>query len=514
MKSSEAGRARPGALKDLELLIRSRYGAVHLDTLEEDRAEALLLHAADALGLPFFSWSRTKGLRRLDGAAAEQAKRGPGGGMVYGSMDPAAALGHVECSKLAALYQFQGLGAYLEDKVVSGRLKDAAQSLTKASGCIIITGAIEVLPEGLRPVLASLKLAPPGPKEYRSLLGRILRDVSRSMRVRMELTAKDLQRLLANLRGLTLLEAEKVLTKAVVEDGHLGVEDITKVIEAKKAIVEREGLLEYYPSQEPLDSIAGMAGLKDWLAKRRGIITEPERAAEYGLGFPKGVLLLGVQGCGKSLFAKAVSAEWGLPLLKLDPSNLYNKYVGESEKNFARAVRIAERLAPVVLWIDEIEKAFAQSGSTDDGISQRILGSFLSWLQERKGDVFVVATANDIARLPPEFIRKGRFDEIFFVDLPSVPAREAILGIHLSKRGQKPGHFDLPALVRATEGFSGAEIEQVVVAALYTAFASGSRLDTGLLLQEASKTFPLSKTMREKVGALREWARTRTVPAD
>ncbi|MEK7743855.1 MAG: AAA family ATPase, partial [Elusimicrobiota bacterium] len=373
-------------------------------------------------------------------------------------------------------------------------------------GCIVITGALEVLPEGLRPVLASLKLAPPDAKEYRSLLGRILRDVSRSMRVRMALPAKDLQRLLANLRGLTLLEAEKVLTKAVVEDGLLDVEAITKVIEAKKAIVEREGLLEYYPSQEPLDSIAGMAGLKDWLAKRRGIITEPERAAEYGLGFPKGVLLLGVQGCGKSLFAKAVSAEWGLPLLKLDPSNLYNKYVGESEKNFARAVRIAERLAPVVLWIDEIEKAFAQSGSTDDGISQRILGSFLSWLQERKGDVFVVATANDIARLPPEFIRKGRFDEIFFVDLPSAPAREAILGIHLSKRGQKPGLFDLPALARATEGFSGAEIEQVVVAALYTAFASGSRLDTGQLLREASKTFPLSKTMREKVEALREWA--------
>jgi len=223
---------------------------------------------------------------------------------------------------------------------------------------------------------------------------------------------------------------------------------------------------------------------------------------------------LGVQGCGKSLCAKAVANAWSLPLVKLDPSRLYNKYIGESEKNFQRAISLAEKMAPVVLWIDELEKAFAQSGGDEDGgVSQRIFGSFLAWLQDRKGDVFVVATANDISRLPPEFIRKGRFDELFFVDLPVPEARRAIFEIHLKKRGKDPADFDLPKLVDASEGFSGAEIEQAVVSGLYTAFSAKLPLDTALLLKELSLTVPLSKTMSEKIEQLRDWAKTRTVSA-
>jgi SpoVK/Ycf46/Vps4 family AAA+-type ATPase len=243
-------------------------------------------------------------------------------------------------------------------------------------------------------------------------------------------------------------------------------------------------------------------------------VKSPEKAEQFGLGFPRGVLLLGVPGCGKSLSAKAVAAEWGLPLLKLDPSNLYNKYVGESEANFKRAMRAAERMAPIVLWIDELEKAFAAGGSEDGGVSQRILGSFLGWMQDRKGDVFVVATANDIQRLPPEFLRKGRFDEIFFVDLPDRATRAEVFRIHLAGRAHDPAAFDLEALAEASDGFSGSEIEQVVVSGLYTAFANGTRLDTAALLAEARATRPLSVTMVERMDAMRAWARGRTVTAN
>ena len=257
-----------------------------------------------------------------------------------------------------------------------------------------------------------------------------------------------------------------------------------------------------------------VAGLKSWLAKRRAVVHDPQRAASFGLGFPRGVLLLGVPGCGKSLCAKAIASEWGLPLLKLDPGNLYDKYIGDSEKNFKRAMRTAERMAPIVLWIDELEKAFSSSGDNDGGVSKRVFGTFLSWLQERKGDVFVAATSNDIAKLPPEFIRKGRFDEIFFVDLPRSEARAEIFRIHLRRRTQDPKQFDTTALAAATDGFSGAEIEQVVVGALYSVFAEGNPLDTAGLLREVRATRPLSGTMHERISELREWASTRTVSAE
>ena len=513
-KTADGEAAAPSAsdpLKDLELLIRSRYGAIFLESVEEGRTTALLRHLADKLGLPMFTWSCTKGLRNM----AEIEKAGSSGEIpfVYASQDPAIALGHVEEANLPAVYQFQGLGAFLEDRRVAAKLADAADQFTKGPGALILTGPDVELPPQLRPIVATLKLPPPGTPEYRDLVQQTLRDLSRRMNVGMQLTDSDLAQLFNSLRGLTLMEAGKVLTLAIVETGCLSRDAIGKALEAKKAIIEREGLLEYYPAEAAMGDIADLAGLKAWLAKRRGIITDPEGARRSGLSFPRGVLLLGVQGCGKSLCAKAVASEWALPLLKLDPSNLYNKYVGESEHNFQRAIKTAEQMAPVVLWIDEIEKAFAQGGDEDGGVSQRIFGTFLSWLQDRQGDVFVVATANNIERLPPEFIRKGRFDEIFFVDLPNEEARRAILEIHLKKRGKDPARFDIPALVRACEGFSGAEIEQAVVSALYTVFAARTELTTQALQKEIALTCPLSRTMRERIESLRDWAKERTVSA-
>jgi SpoVK/Ycf46/Vps4 family AAA+-type ATPase len=310
------------------------------------------------------------------------------------------------------------------------------------------------------------------------------------------------------------LEAKKILTRAMIENGKLCGDEIQAVILAKKEIIEKEGLLEYYPVEESMADIADLAGLKQWLEKRKSIILDPENARAYGLSFPKGILLLGVPGTGKTLCAKAVAKEWSMPLLKMDPANLYNKYIGESEKNFKRAMQTAEKMAPVVLLIDEIEKAFTAGGSEDGGTSARILGSFLSWLQDRKGDVFVVATANDIERLPPELLRKGRFDEVFFVDLPDRETRTALFSIHLKRRGQDPQKFNLEELADRTEGYSGAEIEQVVISALYSSFAAKTKLDMTCLMDETGKTIPLCRTRAEHIEALREWARTRTVGAN
>ena len=414
-----------------------------------------------------------------------------------------------------ALYHFLGLGSStLTDELIASVLCDAARSLESRMGALVITGSHPEPPTRVAAMAADLSLPGPGEGEFRALLTHLVRDLSRHQHVAVNLSQDELTTLLKHLKGLTLMEAEKILTKAIVEDGNLNPEDVRHVVAAKKEVVEREGFLEYYPAEESFASVADLASLKSWLAKRKGAVAEPARAERYGLEFPKGMLLLGVPGCGKSLSAKAVATEWGLPLLKLDPSNLYNKYIGESEQNFKRAMRAAEQMAPIVLWIDELEKAFAQGGSEDGGVAQRIFGSFLSWMQDRRGDVFVVATANDVKRLPPEFLRKGRFDEIFFVDLPDAATRREVFRVHLQGRDQDPTDFDLDALAGETQGFSGSEIEGVVVAGLYSAFAAKGPLTPATLLDEIRRTRPLSVTRAEDIAALRAWARERTVPAN
>jgi len=434
--------------------------------------------------------------------------------MIYESPDPAKAIQHVIAAKQDAVYHFRSFGHMLEGKdLLIALVRDAARSLESLRGSLVITGEGIDLPRPLKELSAHVTLPGPRDGEFRDLLASIVEDISKAQHVEVALSREETTHLLKHLSGLTLMEAEKILTKAIIEDGALTAEDIEHVIEAKRRVVEREGLLEYYPADKSMANIADLVTLKGWLAKRRAVVKEPERAEQFGLTFPRGILLLGVPGCGKSLSAKAIAAEWALPLLKLDPSNLYNKFVGESESNFKRAMRAAERMSPVVLWIDELEKAFA-SGGEDGGVSQRILGSFLSWMQERRGEVFVVATANDIQSLPPEFLRKGRFDEIFFVDLPEREIREEIFQIHLDSRGHDSRGFDLVTLAAQTEGFSGSEIEEVVVSALYTAFSNETALDTAAISKEIEATRPLSVTMAEKIQAMRDWAKGRAVRAN
>jgi SpoVK/Ycf46/Vps4 family AAA+-type ATPase len=491
-------------LRDAELLVRSGHPFLSVETPDLPRIRSLLLHLAGRMELPLFRWTRARGITRLDREGA-----------IYRTEEAERALRHIAASDLAALYLFEGLDAVFPgDALLRAKTVEALERLKAVGGALIHAGGALELPGELAGRATSLPLPAPTREELRTLLGRIVRDLNQRRHVSVELSGAELDRFLDHLRGLTLMEAEKILTRALLEDGRLTLDDLDHVADAKRRVIEREGVLEYYPVEESLAEVADLEGLKSWLRRRTALIRDPERAREFGLDFPKGVLLTGVPGCGKSLCARAVATEWGLPLLRLDPSSLYNKYIGESERNFRRAMTLAEEMAPVVLWIDEIEKAFASGEGEDGGVSRRILGTFLNWMQERRDGVFVLATANQVDQLPPELLRKGRFDEVFFVDLPNAEARAEILRIHLRSRSRDPDQVDVAALAGAAEEFSGAELEQVVVSALYGAFAGDGEFGTDLLLAEIRGTRPLSVTAAERIGDLRAWARERTVSAN
>jgi SpoVK/Ycf46/Vps4 family AAA+-type ATPase len=343
----------------------------------------------------------------------------------------------------------------------------------------------------------------PDVTELRDVVRLAVESISARQRVQVDLSRDDAVRLVQALQGLTLNQARQVVAQAIVEDGRLCADDIHTIVRCKGEMIERGGILEFFPVEENTFEIGGFARLKSWLESARVGFSEEARA--LNLNAPKGVLLVGVQGCGKSLAAKFIAREWQLPLLKLDAGRLYEKYVGESEKNFRKAAALAEAMAPVILWVDEIEKAFAQGGGdADGGLSQRLFGSFLTWLQEKKDEVFVVGAANDLMNVPPELLRKGRFDEIFFVDLPTREERMSIFAIHLRLRKQNPDAFDLAALAAATEGFSGAEIEQAVISALYRSLQKKQPLSAAALIEAASSTTPLSVSRAEDVARVQE----------
>lgn len=487
-------------LRELEILIRAHHPLLLVETVEEERLHGLLEHAAEHTGLPLFSWTQIEGLCRELPDPGRTPETGP----------PQKALAFVDRSNLEAIFHMRGLGPYLHEPAVIAQLKSIHRKYFGHRGALVVSGTGLDVPPALEPLFTPMNLYAPSPEAYHTFVRAVLRDLANRLHVEVRLSSVDVSQLLAALHGLTFFEVQKIITQAVVEDGVLGREDIAGVLRAKRQIIERSGVLEYFPHDHAMEDVAGLRHLKDWLRKRHSAFENPRRAKEYGLSPPKGLLLIGVQGCGKSLCAKAVAAEWKLPLIRLDPSNLYNRYVGESEKNLKRAIKLAEQMAPVVLWIDEIEKALSQEDA-EGGPAQRIFGTFLAWLQDKKENVFVIATANDLSKLPPELMRKGRFDEIFFVDLPGDEARRRILEIHLRKRKRDPSKFDIPMLSERTKGFSGAEIEQAVVSALYTAFSRQEDLTTSALLEEIALTKPLSVTMAERIDSLRDWAKDRAV---
>lgn len=490
-------------LNEVLILLKSHYHLINIETVDDDRAEVIVREVSKSLGVPFFIWSLHRGLYSpmyMD---------------VYPDTENVDNLfTHISGSISEGLYLLKGFKLFLDDQKVASHLISLVDRLNNDGSALFFTGKGALLDDPLKSHVASVKLPLPSENDFRELLKQVYSDLKRKEHIKIDISKSDLDKLLMNLNGLTLFEAKKILTMIIVEDGDLTKGDIQRVIDSKKKLIEKEGLLEYYSAEEHFGDIAGLDGLKNWLKKRQTLLTKPEKAKQAGLPFPKGILLLGVPGTGKSLCAKAVSKEWGLPLLKMEPSKLYSKYIGETEEKFNKAMQVSEKMAPLILWIDEIEKAFASGGDADGGVSQRVIGSFLTWMQELRGDVFVIATANDVEKLPPEFLRKGRFDEIFFVDLPDQKTRKEILKIHLAHRNISTEKIDLDNIALLTDGFSGAELEQVVISALYSSFSKNTSITQQDLEEEVASTKPLSHTFGERINALRSWAASRTVSAN
>ena len=480
------------SVHDLKSLVLSFHSLIVIETVEEERVRSLLHEVAVDLRLPMFEWSLTTGLHRFAGAAIGETR------------DPLSALRHIESiASNEAIYLLKDLAPHLTNASMCRPLRDLAQRLISTRSVVVLTGDPIELPKDIETLAIRFHLELPDPDELRDLVRTVIDAVGARQKVSVELTREEAQHLVQALSGLTLNQARQVIAQAVVNDGRLTADDIHTVIRAKGELIERGGILEFFPLEENAFELGGFARLKAWLENARVGFTPEARA--LNLEAPKGILLVGVQGCGKSLAAKFVAREWQLPLLKLDAGRLYEKYVGESEKNFRKATSLAEAMAPVVLWIDELEKVFAQGGSAeaDGGLSQRLFGAFLTWLQEKQEEVFVVGAANDLMNVPPELLRKGRFDEIFFVDLPTADERAGIFSIHLALRKQDVAKFDLEALAVATEGFSGAEIEQAVVSALYRSLQRKQPVTVDAIVEAACSTVPLSVARAEDIAGVR-----------
>lgn len=406
------------------------------------------------------------------------------------------------------------LSCHLSDDRTLRALRDVIRAFRETGSTLILIDHDDRLPPVIAGEATPLELSLPGVAELEQIIREAVQRTRIGGKVEAKLSRRDLATIVRNLSGLTRRQAEQIIIDTIAEDRNLNGDDVNTILSLKRQRMRLDGVLEYVEAPVDLCEIGGLRALKTWLEQRRDTMSDEARS--FGLTSPRGLLLLGVQGAGKSLSAKAVATAWQQPLLRLDPGALYDRFIGESEKRLREALHQAEMMAPIVLWIDEVEKGFASaaSRSVDGGLSQRMFGTLLTWMQEHTAPVFLIATANDIDALPPELLRKGRFDEIFFVDLPNAEVRAQIFGIHLSKRKRDPKSFDLKSLATASEGFSGAEIEQAVVSALQEAFAAKSDISTAGITQVLHRSPPLSVTMAEKIETLREWAQGRCVPAD
>ena len=494
---------RPTNAHEIKTLVLSRHPAIAIETSEEERADAALAAVAADTGLVRFDWTVTRGLVRLPATAP-----------VYGTQDAGRMLASIGELGVEGLFVLKDFAAQLAAPPVSRAFRELLERFAGPGrlSTIVLVGASLELPAEVDPQVVRYAMRLPDRDEYRAAIAAVVESLQANRRAEVALEPADYDDFADALSGLGLNQARQAVAQVAIEDGTLAREDLARVVELKARTLRDDALLEYFPPADNRFELGGFAGLERWLDRAR-IAFSPE-AAELDLHPPRGVMLVGVQGCGKSLAAKVIARRWELPLLKLDAGRLYDKFVGESERNFRRATEAAEAMAPCVLWIDEIEKGLATGGGgdADGGLSKRLFGSFLTWLQEKRADVFVVATANDLSALPPELLRKGRFDEVFFVDLPDPAEREAILGIHLRLRKQDPAALDVSRVAAATEGFSGAELEQVVISALLRALQEQRPLDADLLVAEAGATVPLSVSRREDVQRLRATAAERFVP--
>lgn len=487
--------------EELNILIQAQYPLIYLVTAEEDRAEKEIAVISQMKQQPrkLYVWTLTHGMVEHGQARTTQ----------HNTISPEAAIEWTTRHKEPAIFVFKDLHPFKDSAAVTRWLRDAIASFQGTQKVIILMSPIQQIPIELEKEVVVLDFALPSLGELDRVLSHQL-DKTRQNR----LSNEGREKLLKASLGLTQDEAEKVYRKAHVKRGKITEAEVDIVLSEKKQLIRRNGILEFIEEDETIDAVGGLEELKGWLVQRSGAFSE--RARTYGLPQPKGMLILGVPGCGKSLIAKTTSRLWGLPLLRLDMGRVYDgSMVGRSEANLRGALKTAESISPAILFIDELDKAFAGSGSgdSDGGTSSRIFGSFLTWMQEKTSPIFVMATANRIEKLPGEFLRKGRFDEIFFVDLPTQSEREAVFRIHLSKRNRDLERFDLEQLSKVADGFSGAEIEQALIAAMYDAFAQNREFTQLDIIAAIKATLPLSRTMTEQVTALRDWARQRARPA-
>jgi SpoVK/Ycf46/Vps4 family AAA+-type ATPase len=504
-KNAAAGAA--DKMSELEILIRARYPIIYVITWEEQRLLRKISAIASRLGKRVFEWSVTTGLVP-EGTSIQSQKHKD-----TATQDPLVALDNVIEHIEPALYVFKDFHPFLKGQNMSviRRLREVSATMQNTYKTIVIASPSFEMPPELEKDLTVIDFDLPVEADFSVLLDKITDEVKDNPKLNVKMEIKTRERIIHSLLGLTLTEAENVLAKTLVEQRSLGEKSIATINGEKKQIIRKSGLLEYYEAEGDLGSVGGLEALKNWLLKRGAGFTE--QARQFGLPSPKGVLLLGVQGCGKSLMAKTISNTWKLPLLRFDVGKVFGSLVGSSEQNIRRAIKVAESVAPVVFWVDEIDKAFRGSrgsgANTDSGTSARVFGTFLTWLSEKDKPVFVVATANDVTMLPPELLRKGRFDEIFFVDLPELTERKAIFEIHFKKRKIDPRVFDIDALGKAAAGYSGAEIEEAIISAMFDMFYEKRDMTTERLLESVRQTVPLSKTMSEDIDGLRKWAEGR-----
>ncbi len=546
-------------LDRLKVLINSSTPIVVMETSEEMRAVNMVRAACTELNMATFEWSIADGLLRSGSNAPVQPRNdqssiwgqsgqpqtqprtalSPGGGeadrltravmssmgagaaaaaaggSIYNTREPVQALANMESMTIEAVFILKDFHRHMDDPVVVRRLRDVGQKFSANRRTVIITAPELAVPSELTTLVEYFDLPLPDRERLRDIVHDTFTRLSKTYTLKLQLDAGGVDAIAANLRGLTEEEADRAISQALVTRYSLCPETVTDVLEAKKQLLRHSGMLEFVEGSDNMSAVGGLENLKHWLAQRRGAWEDGARA--FGLEPPHGVIILGVQGCGKSLCARAVAGEWKLPLVKFDTSAVYDKYIGETEKRIRKVFQVAEGLAPCILWIDELEKVFAGSGpdsaSADAGVSSRLLASFLSWMQDRKSPVFVAATCNNVTALPPELIRKGRFDEIFFVDLPNQAERRQIFAIQIAKRKRNPADFDLEAAATAAKGYSGAEIDAAVQGAMYAAYSEKKSLTTQLLLNALGQTVPLSTTRAEEINELRQWAQTRAVTA-
>jgi ATP-dependent 26S proteasome regulatory subunit len=499
-----AGRSNPPSKHDeLRLLINSRHPIITVETAEEERLEAMLLDVATELAVPLYEWSVTTGLAKAHGAP------------MYNTDNPEQALSNIALIQGDGVFLLKDFPRYCDNDKICRRLRELAEKFRTARRSIVLTAASLQLPADLEGDAIPFQLGLPAAEDLLPGVKQVLADLNREQHVAISLDIAAMTQLARNLVGLPQEEALRVLRKSILARGKADAGLLDAVLDTKREVLRTEGLIESVRRDASFGDVAGLRRLREWIDKRKSALTA--EGQRFGLVPPKGVLITGVQGCGKSLAARAIAGQWGYELARLDAGALYDKYVGESERRLHKALELAQKLAPMVLWIDEIEKAFASAGSSGDadaGLSQRLLATLLTWMQDRESGVFLAATSNNITVLPPEMLRKGRFDEIFFVDLPNGEVRAALFALHLKKRGRDASAFDLPKLAAASDGFSGAEIEQAILAGLYTAFSAKQQLSTEILIAEIQGTQPLSVTRAEEVQSIREWAKTRAVAAD